>query len=278
MDRAMRALKELPPFSATLSRLMASLANDDVSLNELGDLVEKDTVVAGNILGMVNSALYARRSTVTSVRHALSLLGTNKIRNVALSLQVAGMWNQSKCPQELSIKRFNQHAAAVAMLSDLLTQHVDVVYPEGAFVAGLLHDVGRLTLALGLPQDFAQILEKHLQSGTPLVECEADHLHFTHATLSGQALTEWKLPDPIRVAVAGHHDPWVGPPSAIPLSPVVAAADRFINSVGLSTWSLADEPEPDFSSFEMLGIQPEKALELARTFQSEFEVTAQFYR
>ncbi len=161
----MQALKGLPPFSATLSRLMASLAGDDVSFSELGDLIEKDTVVSGNILGMVNSALYSRRGAVTSVRHGLSLLGTNRIRNLVLSLQVSGLWSNARCPQELSIARFNQHAAAVAMLSDFLAQHAQVDYPEGAFLGGLLHDVGQLILVLGLPADFRQILAVHRQTG-----------------------------------------------------------------------------------------------------------------
>ena len=72
-ERAMGALGKLPPFSPILNKLLASLAGEDVSFAKLGDLIEKDTVVAGNILHLVNSALYARRATITSVRHALAL-------------------------------------------------------------------------------------------------------------------------------------------------------------------------------------------------------------
>jgi HD-like signal output (HDOD) protein len=74
-QRALGALGKLPPFSPILNKLLASLAGEDVSFAKLGDLIEKDTVVAGNILHLVNSALYARRATITSVRHALALPG-----------------------------------------------------------------------------------------------------------------------------------------------------------------------------------------------------------
>ena len=73
-DRAIRSLRELPPFSPILNRLLASLAQEDVSFMKLGDLIEKDPVLAGNLLHLVNSALYARRGSINSVRHALSLL------------------------------------------------------------------------------------------------------------------------------------------------------------------------------------------------------------
>ena len=277
LDRAMRALRELPPFPMLLTKLMASLASDDVSINELGNLVEKDTVVSGNILGMVNSALYGRSTTVTSVRHGLTILGTNKVRNVVLSLQVSGLWGQTKCPEFLSVARFNQHAAAVGMLSDFLAQRLTVQYPDGAFVAGLLHDVGRLILALGLPDDFRQVLATHMQTGTPLEECESAHLSFNHAMLSEEALKVWKLAEPIRNAVANHHQKstWS---REIPLPAVIRAADRFANSVGLSTFAMDTEPEPDFAVLEELGFSSNDAAKLCREFQTEFEATAQFYR
>src|SRR4029078_13375883 len=74
-QRALSALGKLPPFSPILNKLLASLAGEDVSFAKVGELIEKDAVVAGNIMHLVNSALYARRATITSVRHALALLG-----------------------------------------------------------------------------------------------------------------------------------------------------------------------------------------------------------
>ena len=88
-ERAIRALGQLPPFSPILNRLIASLANEDVSFAKIADLIEKDTVLAGNILRLVNSALYGLPGTVNSIRHAVSLLGINKLRNAALTMSVS---------------------------------------------------------------------------------------------------------------------------------------------------------------------------------------------
>ena len=156
--RALRCLGELPPFSPILNRLLASLAKEDVSFNKLGDLIEKDPVMAGNLLHLVNSALYSRRGSINSVRHALSLLGINKLRNAVLGMSITRMWNQVRTPPSWSMARFNMHSSAVAILSDLLSQRLTVDYAEGAFVAGLLHDVGRLLMALGLTEEYDRAL------------------------------------------------------------------------------------------------------------------------
>ena len=97
-DQALRALAKLPPFSPILNRLIASLAQEDISFAKISDLIEKDTVLAGNVLRLVNSALYGLRGTVNSIRHAVALLGIAKLRNATLSMSVARMWSQVKTP------------------------------------------------------------------------------------------------------------------------------------------------------------------------------------
>src|SRR5579884_3619287 len=134
-DKVLRSLGRLPPFSPVLNRVLASISGEDFSFSAVADLIEKDTVLAGNVLKIVNSALYGRRGTVNSVRHAVSLLGINKLRNAVLSMSIARMWNSVKTPPGWSMTRFNMHSVAVAILCDLLAQYTSVEYGEGAFIA-----------------------------------------------------------------------------------------------------------------------------------------------
>src|SRR5450755_109784 len=207
-QRAMAALGKLPPFSPILNKLLASLAGEDVSFATLGDLIEKDAVVAGNILHLVNSALYSRRATITSVRHALALLGMDKVRNTLLGMSISRMWSQVKTPPVWSMARFNRHSAAVAILSDQIASRLPAaVYPEGAFVGGLLHDLGRLLIALGLPDEFTRLVKMTEQSGRSWAECELELLGFTHAELSAEALEKSKFPEQVQIGVRDHHRP-----------------------------------------------------------------------
>ena len=256
---------------------MASLAGQDVSFVVLGDLIEKDTVVAGNILRVVNSAIYARRGEVNSVRRALSVLGLERVRNTVLAMSISRMLNDAKTPSGWSMGNFNRHAAGVAMLSDLLSQNVPVDYAEGAFVAGLLHDVGQMLIAMGLREDYMEI-QRLNKNGLPWTDCEHRVLGFDHAELSYDALRSWMLPQPICVAVGQHHDPPSIPPGAcLPLGRVLQAADTYVNGLGLTI--RADNPEDDGrQGLLALGLAPEKLDRILDQFHAEHNAIAQYYQ
>jgi HD-like signal output (HDOD) protein len=278
-EKALRSVGALPPFSPILNRVMASLAKDDVSFSKLGDLIEKDTVIAANLLHLVNSALYARRGTINSVRHALSLLGMNKLRNAVLGMSISRMWNQVPTPPSWSMARFNLHSAATAILGDLLAQRVPVHYPEGAFVAGLLHDTGRLLIAVGLSEEYEQVLALHQESRAPLLECEQQVLGFTHPELSLAALTFWNLPEPIQTAVRDHHLQGAPPNGReLPLSLVVMAADQYVNSIGVSILSAPNQPPSGgFNALESLALQPGRLDKVLDDFAVEYEAMSPFF-
>jgi HD-like signal output (HDOD) protein len=269
--KALRALGDLPPFSAVLNRLLASLAGENVSFSKLGDLIEKDTVVAGNLLHLVNSALYARRGTINSVRHALSLLGLEKVRNAVLGMSITRMWSKVKMPGSWSMARFNMHSASAAILTDLLAQRLPVEYPEGAFAGGLLHDVGRLIVAQSLPDHYARVELLHA-AGRPRLDCEAEVLGFTHPVLSAEALTCWNLPEAIRVAVLDHH----APSGDLSLSRILDAANHYVNSTG-ATIAPGDAEWSDPSLVDSLGLDEGIGAVLSE-FAAEFSAMSTFFR
>jgi HD-like signal output (HDOD) protein len=279
--RALRCLGELPPFSPILNRLLASLAKEDVSFNKLGDLIEKDPVMAGNLLHLVNSALYARRGSINSVRHALSLLGINKLRNAVLGMSITRMWNQVRTPPTWSMARFNMHSSAVAILSDLLSQRLSVDYAEGAFVAGLLHDVGRMLIALGLAEEYSHILTLHESQGKPLLECETELIGLTHPELSAEALAHWNLPAPIQNGVRFHHSPELDRspigPGEVRLSRVIDAANQYVNSLGVSIFKKCAEIA-DATLIESLGLTADQLEVILADFKTEYEAMSAFFR
>jgi HD-like signal output (HDOD) protein len=283
-EKAVHALGSLPPFSPILNRLLASLAGEDASFIKLADLIEKDTVVAGNILHLVNSALYARRGTVNSVRHALSLLGVNKLRNAVLGMSITRMWHGVRPAESWSMGRFNLHSAATAMLADMLAQRLPMQYPEGAFVAGLMHDVGRLLIVAGLPEEHERILEHHSTSNRPVSESELVVLGFAHPELSAEALASWNLPEPIQRAARDHHAlHHADLPDALSLAHVVGAADQYIHSTGLSILPAtaaegAKPAETEIAALEGLGLDSEGLASLLREFHAEFDAIMPFFR
>lgn len=272
-ERALRTLSQLPPFSPILNRVLASLASEDVSFIEISELIEKDTVLAGNTLRLVNSALYGQRATVSSVRHAVSLLGVNKLRNATLGMSVTRLWNQLKTPPGWSMAKFDLHSVATGMLADMISQDVPVEYAEGAFAAGLFHDLGRLLMAIGLPDEYTQVTELHAASGGSRCECERVVFGFTHAELSSDALEQWNLPEEIRVAVRYHDTPELAPPrlGGLSLSKVIHAATGYVNAIGYHLDG-ASQPAIDAAIRGLEELKPGRnPAALLEAFAAEFE-------
>jgi HD-like signal output (HDOD) protein len=281
-EKALQALGQLPPFSPTLNRLLATLAQEDVSFVKLGEIVEKDTVVAGNVLHLVNSALYGRRETINSVRHAISLLGINKLRNAVLGMSVARMWKTVKTPAGWSMRRFNMHSAAVAVLSDLLVEALPCNYAEGAFVAGLLHDTGKLVMAMGLPEQWIEIQKMYQETDLSEEECERAVVGMTHSELSKAAMEKWKIPEPIRVAVEYHHAPELDPtpvkPGVLTLSRITWAANHQVNLTGDSIQvEIPPQDAPPSEPLNALGLT-DRLPAVLEHFASEFDSMSAFFR
>jgi HD-like signal output (HDOD) protein len=278
-ELALRSLDQLPPFSPVMNHLIASLADDDVSFAKLAGVIERDTVLSGNVLRLVNSALYGRRGTVSSVRAAVSILGLAKLRNLLLGLSVAQMWAKVKTPAGWSMARFNDHAVATGLLADGIVQKTRVDYPEGAFVAGLLHDLGRLMIAISLPAEFEQISKMREEEGRRLEECEMEVLEVTHSELSAAALVRWNLPAQIQKAVLYHHQPQHDPArhagAALPLSRALGVANELASALGHAiTAEEAEKARAVSVVLEELGLA-EKEEEIVTSFVSELKAIQQ---
>jgi len=271
-EKALGGIGKLPPFPPVLTKLLASLAKDDIMVTELADWIEKDTVLTGNVMRMVNSAAYGRMGTVSSVRHAITILGTNRLRNIVLGLSVCNMMAQLKLPAGWSTKQFNLHAVATANMSDLVVQNIMVEYAEGAFVAGLLHDVGKLLLAVSCPEEYANVIAEAKRTGTDLYDVETSQLGFSHAELSQKVLENWKLPIPVQVAARFHHTPDADntAPGLIALSRAIQLADYTVNALAITAVADDREPKDPAPVLQAFGIG-DKYERILKTFDQEME-------
>lgn len=274
-ERAVQSLERLPPFSPILNRLLATVAKGEVSFAELSELIEKDTVVAGNVLRLVNSPLYSFRGTVNSVRHAVAILGLSRLRNFALSLSISRMWTRTATPQGWSAANFNLHSVAVGVLADLLAEQTQVPYPEGGFVAGLLHDVGKLLIATSLPEEYEAIHRLLSAPERSARDCEREVIGITHAELSGLALARWNLPIPIQLAATFHHNPDGADLGRRHLAHIINAADALANSIGNSVHS-QPEASPQSDPAAALGLS-DRLPAILEKFEIEFQNMKSFF-
>ena len=276
LEKGIQSLTQLPPFSPILNKLMASLANEDVSVAELAEWIEKDAVMTGHVMRLVNSAAFGRRGTVSSVRHAIAILGLIKLRNTALGISVCRMWTQLRTPKGWSTARFNHHAAAAGIMADLVVQYTPVDYGEGAFVAGLLHDIGMLVIALSLSPQYLEIQELVQTQGLSPLDGELAVLGMTHSDYSAATLEKWNLPVPIQTAVKFHHHPADSPEDkskGLTLSKVVNVSDILVKKLGISILPESEvcSAEEAIAMLEEIGVGA-KAEKILDNFQKEYDL------
>ena len=285
-QKLQRVLNNLPPFSPILNRLLSSLASEDVRFSDLASLIEKDTVLSGHVLRLVNSAAMARRSRINSISHAVSVLGLVRLRNFLLSISIARLWQSTRTIPPWSMAQFNLHGAAVALMSDLLAQNTHCHYPEGAFLAGLLHDYGKLLIVAALPDQFSEIVKMVQEGKGSLSECESEVIGFTHAELSAMTLRAWHLPEDIVRGVEYHHMP-DEEEKALPeqvkgmlLGRIVFAADAVVRHLGIHVISIDGPQESSranaLATLEALGFSS-SALKILDNFETEYEAIRSFF-
>jgi HD-like signal output (HDOD) protein len=199
-SRALKAGDELPVVSRVLQGTLSLFARpDDVSVAQLAGGIEQDVVIAGTVLAIANSAMYGGYSVIASVRQAIARLGIHKTRNVLLGLSVTRAFRTVRVPSPWTLSRFNAHSLASATLSDLIVRNVRSADPEWAFMAGLLHDIGLLAIATGLPEQFRSLLENEGGDVT-LIERERNLLGFSHFELGAELIGRWNCPVPVQEA------------------------------------------------------------------------------
>ncbi len=198
---ALKAADRLSQFSVALPQALSLCAReDDISVSDLAEAVDRDVVITGTLLSLANSAFYSRGAAATSLRPAIVRLGIRKTRNVLLGLSVARSFSAVQIPGKWSASRFNEHCLATAMFSDLIVQNAVTQDSEWAFGTGLLHDIGLLLIGAAFP-DRLSALAAHSANDQELVEHERELLGFTHFELGAEFLAKWNYPSTVQQAV-----------------------------------------------------------------------------
>ncbi len=264
------------------TQLLSRLARPNSDIIELTALVEKDAVLTAQVLRLANSALFGRSQPINSVKHAITMIGVGAMRKFALGASISNLFSRFRTAPSFSVTRFNLHSVATGTLVELISDEIPFEQSNGAFIAGLLHDVGKLLIAVSMPKQYEDILGLVAVTGAPLVACEREILGTDHAELSGLAISRWELAEPIRWAACYHHEPEhaeaVEHTGAGKLSLVLAVhqADAFVNGLGMSVFPTSlirsEAPSLDFPGFSF------SKERLLKRFELELKSLADLFR
>ncbi|MEO7494849.1 MAG: HDOD domain-containing protein [Massilia sp.] len=205
-----------------LIKLIEHLQADDLGMQELAALVAKDAGMTGKILGVANSSAYHRAGRSISLEQSLVTLGTDMIKTLVISESVFQTFNSFPDSSSTDLRAFWQNSLRAAVIARELAGHIGYAHVEEAYLAGLLHNVGRLALLATAPKEYAFNFTARDDEDLCLVEQRT--LQITHSEAGAWLIERWQLDSFLADSVLYHHEPSARLASAHPLIRIVRLA------------------------------------------------------
>lgn len=205
-----KKLADLPPLPAVVTRIMETINSPDTSAEDLNKLIVMDQGLSSKILRIVNSAYYGFPKRISTITHAVVILGFNTVRNLVLGVSAFGLLAQKSMPYGLNRTKFWEHSVATAVAGSVLAKKRlgrTRSAPEEAFVGGLLHDLGALFLDSYFPVQYAVGMAFAAREQKTSREAEMMVLGIDHVTVGRRIAEFWNFPPHIAAMMGGHHDP-----------------------------------------------------------------------
>ncbi|MEW6327192.1 MAG: HDOD domain-containing protein [Thermodesulfobacteriota bacterium] len=269
-------IEQLPPFPMVIEQVLRVVENPRSSLADLTKVILNDPSLTSMILKVINSAYYGFNGKISTVSHAVSLLGLNEVKNLALSLPINDTLFTKNRSFGLGQADLWVHSVGVGICGRKIGEKVRYPVPEEAFVAGLLHDIGKTLLNDVFPDRFDQALHRAEEQQRPLVDIEQELLTISHATIGSWLAQHWKLPEPLTTAIQNHHQPLTTIPdgdTGIHLEAIIFLADFLAKFLSLGFSGDRYLPRITPGIFKHLAVTPEDVISIAEDVQRDIQPT-----
>lgn len=233
-------------------KLVRVINNPRSSSSDVAAIIAEDAGLTARLLKVVNSAFFSFPRRIETVTHAVTVVGTSQIRDLALATSVMTLFRD--VPRDVvDMPRFWQHSLAVGVTARVIAAQRREDNVERFFVAGLLHDLGRLLMFMRAGAEQGEAVERSRESGVPLYKVEREVFGFSHTQVGSALLDHWNFPGAFREAAAYHHQPRRA--TRYPMeAAAVHVADVVANTLQWGHGGEPRTPDLDTQAWDLLGI------------------------
>jgi putative nucleotidyltransferase with HDIG domain len=254
-------------------RLSAVVSDPRSSAADVGRVIAEDPGLTARLLKLVNSAMYGFPSKIETVSHAISIVGTAQLQDLALATSVIRLF--ANVPESLvTMESFWRHSVACGVTARAIASRRREVNVERYFVAGLLHDIGRPIMFMQAPEEARAAVLRSRETGEPLYQVEYALLGFDHAHVGHALLDQWKLPPSLRESVAHHHHPERSQRFPVETA-VVHVADLLANALGFGTSGEPGIPPLNRNAWDTLGLPAATMEDVLEESERHYEAAVQ---
>ena len=272
--RIQNYIDRMSSLSTTETKVLEVCNQPQTSAKDLNQVISLDPVLTGRVLKLINSAYYALPNKITSLTRAIIMLGLNTVKNLALSTAVVGNFSKEDTFQDMSMDQFWSHSICVGVASKALAakKEIPVQMREECFVAGMLHDLGKIVLSGCFLEEYGAACKQARVGQDSLHVIENDTFGFDHGAVGRMIAEKWQFNETMADALGCHHDPSKAKDENRELVGIVSVANMYANNFESTT---AGDPCQDEDAvargLEELGLQSNDLESLTETVEEEID-------
>ena len=199
-----QTIEYLPPIPMVMTELIQALHDDDIDLNALGRIISKDPSMSMNVLKVANSAFYGLRNKVSTIEHAVRMLGTREITLLCIACSAGRVLNPSPREPAIDMAMFWRHSVATGVFAKMLAGELNIGLLSNIYLAGLVHDVGKIVLDRFAHDIYTDVMRLMCSEGMYMADAERRIIGASHDLVGAWLMEKWQLPS-IFVWVANRH-------------------------------------------------------------------------
>ena len=282
MDRedirlGIRNIKNLPTLPVIVSRILEVADDSGSSANELAEIVSRDMSVSAKVLNLANSAFYGFSRRITTIPQAVVVLGFDTVRSLALSVSVFDTLTRPSGEVSFDYEAFWIHSIGCGTASRLIAKELGYRDTGTFFVAGLLHDLGKIILDTHFHEQYREVVEEMVEEERSAFDVEIDILDIDHAEVGGWLAARWKFPEILVTPIASHHNLMSAAEAHLKESTVVHLANILTKRAGIGLCYEIEISEPSDMVRSNLKLSRDGISRIEKDLQAEKSQIVEFF-
>lgn len=260
---------KIPTLPVMYIQIKELIDNPRSSITDIGNIIKKDSGLTVRLLRLANSTYYGLPSAIDSITRALVTIGTRELCDYILGTVILSLFKG--IPEDLiNMKSFWKHSIGCGLAAKIVATFRGYTNPERLFVAGLLHDVGRLFIFKNLVKKSRSLVMRCTSSSELMLDAEKAVLGFDHTDAARVLLKQWNLPANIQEIVTYHHHPMSAKMYPVDTS-IIHVADIIVHSMQLGYNGERFVPSLNAQAWDILGLQPSMLSPIVDQMDRQFE-------